>query len=104
MAGMDLRELAASRRRHLGDAQSGRAFHLLEGHELGCAGSWHPPGGEARVAGQPRQMAPAARPHLRRSDEPRLESKASRVHSVLWKRGPGCLTLDHAIGFLYGPK
>jgi len=28
---------------------------------------------------------PASGPHLRRSDEPRLEPEASRLHPVLWK-------------------
>src|SRR3984893_17156904 len=99
---MDLRELAPSRRRYWGDAQSAATFLLLEGHELGCPGSRHPPGRKACASSRSHQMGAREEPYLRRSNDPRLEREAQSVYTVLRQWGPGCLAPYHATCFLHG--
>ena len=39
-------------------------FRVLEGHELGCSGSWHPAGRQARPSSRPRQVDARTGPDL----------------------------------------
>src|ERR1700688_5120478 len=93
---MDLRELAPSRCRYLGDAQSEGTFRLLKGHELGGPGSRHPSGRKACASSRSHEMGAREGPYLRRSNDPRLEREAQSVNTVLRRWGPGSLALDHA--------